>query len=54
MLTAQANESVVVTAVYKTFFTRTTRAVVDDRLYTYPVSNSKAVRYTFTHLFYRA
>jgi hypothetical protein len=54
MLTAQANETIVVTAVYKTFFTRTTRAVVDDGLYTYPVSDSKAVRYTFSHLFDRA
>lgn len=53
-LTTQANEAVIVTAVHKAFFARTTRAVVDDRLYHYAVSGSETVRNTFSHLFDRA
>jgi hypothetical protein len=50
-LTTQANKPIVITAIHKPFFTRATRAVVDDRLHTHAVSNSEAFRDTFSHLF---
>ena len=53
-LTTQANEAVIVTAVDKAFFARTTRAIVDDRLYHNAVSNRETFGDTFSHLFDRA
>jgi hypothetical protein len=53
-LTAQADKAVIITAVHKPFFARTTRAVVDDGLHAHAVAHSEALRYTFSHLFNRA